>query len=209
MIKKTDYTQKLTDSLLEIGIEATSEQINKLLDYLHILKKWNRAYNLTSIRDIKAMIEKHIIDCASIIKHLSLNKNVLDIGTGAGLPGLVIAVLRPDTKVTVLDSSNKKICFIRQVISDLEITNVSPLCSRIENLTDVRFDYIVSRAFASLGKLYMLSYKLCKDKIIAMKGSISEHEIQEIAHAKYQIIKTHSTENCLHRHIVIITPEES
>ena len=122
----------LLDSIEQLKLEISAEQRGKLMLYLDKLLFWNKAYNLTAIKQPKEALIKHIIDCLAILPHLKSGK-LLDIGTGAGLPGVIIAICQPQREVTVLDSNQKKIRFIRQSISELKITNVTPVASRIEN----------------------------------------------------------------------------
>lgn len=148
--------------------------------YLDKLLFWNKAYNLTAIKQPKEALIKHIIDCLAILPHLKSGK-LLDIGTGAGLPGVIIAICQPQREVTVLDSNQKKIRFIRQSISELKITNVTPVASRIENFVPEehdKFDVVTSRAFASLTDFVDAAEpRLAKNGWLqAMKGLIPEPE---------------------------------
>ncbi len=142
----------LLDAINKLKIEINDDQRLTLMLYLDKLLFWNKAYNLTAIKQPKEALIKHIIDCLAIIPHLKSGK-LLDIGTGAGLPGVIIAICDPQREVTVLDSNQKKIRFIRQSISELKVTNVHPVASRIENFMldeHDKFDVVTSRAFASL-----------------------------------------------------------
>ena len=170
----------LLDSIEQLKLEISAEQRGKLMLYLDKLLFWNKAYNLTAIKQPKEALIKHIIDCLAILPHLKSGK-LLDIGTGAGLPGVIIAICQPQREVTVLDSNQKKIRFIRQSISELKITNVTPVASRIENFVPEehdKFDVVTSRAFASLTDFVDAAEpRLAKNGWLqAMKGLIPEPE---------------------------------
>lgn len=170
----------LLDSITKLKLEISADQRHKLMLYLDKLLFWNRAYNLTAIKQPKEALIKHIIDCLAILPHLKSGK-LLDIGTGAGLPGVVIAICEPNREVTVLDSNQKKIRFIRQSVSELKLTNVTPVASRIENFVPQeheKFEVITSRAFASLTDFVEAAEpRLAQDGWLqAMKGLIPEPE---------------------------------
>ena len=170
----------LLDSITKLKLEISADQRHKLMLYLDKLLFWNKAYNLTAIKQPKEALIKHIIDCLAILPHLKSGK-LLDIGTGAGLPGVVIAICEPNREVTVLDSNQKKIRFIRQSVSELKLTNVTPVASRIENFgpqEHEKFEVITSRAFASLTDFVEAAEpRLAQDGWLqAMKGLIPEPE---------------------------------
>ena len=170
----------LLDSITKLKLEISADQRHKLMLYLDKLLFWNKAYNLTAIKQPKEALIKHIIDCLAILPHLKSGK-LLDIGTGAGLPGVVIAICEPNREVTVLDSNQKKIRFIRQSVSELKLTNVTPVASRIENFVPQeheKFEVITSRAFASLTDFVEAAEpRLAQDGWLqAMKGLIPEPE---------------------------------
>lgn len=144
--------KRLLDAITQLKIEVSEEQRHSLLLYLDKLLFWNKAYNLTAIKQPEEALTKHIIDCLAILPYLKSGR-LLDIGTGAGLPGVVVAICQPERDITVLDSNQKKIRFIRQSVSELGLTNVTPVASRIENFNpqeSEKFDVVTSRAFASL-----------------------------------------------------------
>ena len=170
----------LLDSFTKLELEISTDQRHKLMLYLDKLLFWNKAYNLTAIKQPKEALIKHILDCLAILPHLKSGK-LLDIGTGAGLPGVVIAICEPNREVTVLDSNQKKIRFIRQSVSELKLTNVTPVASRIENFVPQeheKFEVITSRAFASLTDFVEAAEpRLAQDGWLqAMKGLIPEPE---------------------------------
>jgi 16S rRNA (guanine527-N7)-methyltransferase len=162
----------------------------KLLKFCDYIKKSNKLYNLTSIKEIEDMLIKHVLDSLSIKKFIKGN-NILDIGTGAGLPGIPLAITLPDYKFSLLDSNNKKIIFLNHVKINLNIINIDLLHKRIESLdSNNLFDTVVCRSYASLVKIYSNSSKhLNKDGIIvAMKGKFPKEEINELEGLKEDIV---------------------
>ena len=137
-----------TEKRIRTGVEKLSLSlpegaIEKLQSYLDLLVKWNGAYNLTAIRDPGQMVVKHLLDSLSIVPYVQ-GASLIDVGTGAGLPGLVLAIALPELEVTLLDSNGKKVRFLRQVIADLKITNASAVHARVEEF-DRQFDLVSSR----------------------------------------------------------------
>lgn len=158
---------------LDINIDTKAQQ--QILDYLALLKKWNRVYNLTAIAD-EEMIPKHVLDSLAVLPHIC-GTRILDVGTGAGLPGLLLAIARPDWQCVLVDSNAKKIRFIKQVIIELKLDNVEAVSSRIENFNDQKlFDTIISRAYADIEVFYMQTKRLCSNGgcLLAMKGKKPE-----------------------------------
>lgn len=167
-----DYKNLLTSGLQQLCITLPDSAIQKLYTYVELLLKWNKVYNLTAVRDPAQMITHHILDSLAVLPHLKDVSSILDVGTGAGLPGIPLAIARPDISFKLLDSQQKKITFVQHVITSLQLTNVSAVWSRIELLQDVSVDMIISRAFSSLEDYVNLIAKICdaKTKIVAMKG---------------------------------------
>lgn len=139
------------DGLLQLaGISLTDRQKNQLIQYVVLLDKWNKAYNLTSVRDPELMLTRHILDSLVVAPHLR-GQRFIDVGTGPGLPGIPLAIARPDDHFTLLDSLGKRVRFLRQVQHELQLTNVTPVQSRVEAFApEPGFDGVISRAFASL-----------------------------------------------------------
>lgn len=180
-------TQLLKNGISELGLTLSDKQFQQLLQYVSALALWNKKFNLTAITNPKEMLIKHILDSLSLIPSIEkITKTqaieLLDVGTGAGLPGVIIAICMPNVHCTVLDSNSKKIRFIRQVISELGLTNVNPTHERIENLSKSDFDIITSRAFASLlDFVTVVQDRLGHNGLIlAMKGVVPEQEIAEL-----------------------------
>ncbi|MDO4450000.1 MAG: 16S rRNA (guanine(527)-N(7))-methyltransferase RsmG [Moraxella sp.] len=165
----------------DLRLTFSEVQIKQLLGYLDNLLLWTKAYNLTAITEPKDAFIKHILDCLAIVADLPFTErsdvNVLDIGTGAGLPSVIIAIMRPDWQVTALDSNGKKIRFIKQMAGELGLKNIIPVASRIEYF-DGQFDVITSRAFASLDDFVTLAKPYLKTDgvLYAMKGKAPSDE---------------------------------
>ena len=173
--------QKLAQGIAELGLELRPQAQQKLLDYLALLQKWNKVYNLTSIRDAEQMIGHHLLDSLAVLPHLWPGR-WLDVGCGAGLPGLVLAIARPEWKFTLLDSNSKKTSFVQQAIIELGVQNARVNCARVEEMqSDEKFDGIISRAFAETADFVTLTRHLLADKgrWAAMKGT-PEQELQRL-----------------------------
>lgn len=167
---------ELSDGIAELGIEVSPEQQEKLLNYLALLVKWNKTFNLTSIRDPHQMVSNHLLDSLAVVPNL-WDGNWLDVGSGAGLPGLVLAIVRPDWSFTLVDSNSKKTSFVQQAIIELGLKNIAVRCERIENwqVTE-KFDGIISRAFSDTAEFVSLTRHLIKNngRWAAMKGNPKE-----------------------------------
>ena len=173
---------QLQRALSELKLQLSDEQQLQLLYYLQQLLFWNKAYNLTAIKDDQQALIKHIFDSLSIVPFLPPG-DLLDIGTGAGLPAVIVAICQPQRAVTALDSNQKKIRFIKQVASELGLKNLTPIASRIEAHAG-SYQVITSRAFASLVDFVNHSQSKLADNgiICAMKGVEPVDEIQALQH---------------------------
>ncbi|KXS38229.1 MAG: 16S rRNA (guanine527-N7)-methyltransferase [Halomonadaceae bacterium T82-2] len=173
--------RRLNAGLADLGISVDARAREQLLALLRLLHKWNRAYNLTAVRSPEAMVTRHLLDSASILPAMT-GPRVLDIGSGPGFPGLVLAILDPRLTVTLLDSNGKKVRFQRQAVMELGLTNVEPVQARVERFEAPPFDQVVSRAFASLGDFIGLSEPLLasRGEWLAMKGQACEEELAEV-----------------------------
>lgn len=171
---------QLQQALSELKLQLSDEQQLQLLYYLQQLLFWNKAYNLTAIKDDQQALIKHIFDSLSIVPFLPAG-DLLDIGTGAGLPAVMVAICQPQRAVTALDSNQKKIRFIKQVASELGLKNLTPVASRIEAHVG-SYQVITSRAFASLVDFVTHSQSKLADNgiICAMKGVEPIDEIQAL-----------------------------
>ncbi|MFT0771072.1 16S rRNA (guanine(527)-N(7))-methyltransferase RsmG [Psychrobacter aquimaris] len=171
----------LAQAINELGLPLSETQQRTLLLYLDQLLLWNKAYNLTAITDPEEALIKHVIDCLSIITHLPAG-SLLDIGTGAGLPAVIIAICQPERQCTALDSNQKKIRFIKQISSELGLSNMQPIASRIE-AHEASYAVVTSRAFASLIDFVEVAQPRLADDgfLCAMKGKVpSEEELQAL-----------------------------
>ena len=177
------FFPELKQGSQKLGLELSEEALNLLLKYQDALVLWNKAYNLTAIRDPKEMLVKHLLDSLSILNDLPAGR-LLDIGTGGGMPGMIIALCQPDRQCVLLDSNGKKIRFLKQFIADLKLKNVIAVQTRVENEDMIQelgqFDVITSRAFASLTDFITAStpYMNASSVIASMKGLVPTDEIE-------------------------------
>ncbi|MDD1784031.1 16S rRNA (guanine(527)-N(7))-methyltransferase RsmG [Enterovibrio sp. ZSDZ35] len=174
--------QRLAQLISDAGMDIPADQQAQLLGYVEMLHKWNKAYNLTSVRDPQEMIVKHIMDSIVVSQHLT-GSTFIDVGTGPGLPGIPLAIINPEKSFTLLDSLGKRIRFIRQVIHELKISNVTAVQSRVEDFQpDVGFDGVLSRAFASMNDMVSWCHHLPNDKgvFLALKGQVDQVEIDDL-----------------------------
>ncbi|KTD27922.1 16S rRNA (guanine(527)-N(7))-methyltransferase RsmG [Legionella israelensis] len=181
-MNETDLMLKLNKRLKPFGFEQYSD---KLILYLYLLNKWNQAYNLTAVREIETMLDRHIMDSLAISPWLK-GKRLIDVGTGAGLPGIPLAVTHPDRQFVLLDSNGKKIRFLQEVKRQLSLTNVQIEQNRAENYRPAQgFDTVISRAFSSLEQMIRWTrHLLAKQGIwLAMKGRYPENELRQLAYS--------------------------
>jgi len=172
----------------ELDQPLSPEDSDKLLAYLALLERWNKVYNLTSVRDPDQMLTLHLIDClaalASIKRHLASHPvtRILDAGSGGGLPGVVLATLLPGCSVTCVDTVGKKVAFLRQVAAELNLSNLVAEHTRVEDLQGPTNDFVTSRAFASLSDFVQATrHLLAKDGVwMAMKGKDPGLEVQQL-----------------------------
>lgn len=169
--------QRLIDGAAALTVALSEAQAAKLMAYLALLSKWNRVYNLTSVRQPAEMLVQHVLDSIAVVAPLrrwtaGKPARVLDVGSGAGLPGVVLAIVMPELQVTCIDAVGKKAAFVRQVAAELAIPNLHAVHGRVEDLSAEPFDVITSRAFASLADFVSLTRRHCGDATVwmAMKG---------------------------------------
>ncbi|HRF63547.1 MAG TPA: 16S rRNA (guanine(527)-N(7))-methyltransferase RsmG [Candidatus Competibacter sp.] len=162
-----------------LGIQLVPEAATRLGGYLALLERWNHAYNLTAVRDPEAMVVRHVLDSLSILPWLA-GPQVLDVGSGAGLPGIPLAIARPDHRFCLVDSNGKRTRFLNQVVAELRLKNVGVARSRIEDYQpNTLFDSVVSRAFSTLADLVVDAGRLCAPagRLLAMKGVFPDDEL--------------------------------
>ena len=173
---------KLESGLARMGLDVPSGAVDGLLAYMDLLKEWSGTYNLVAPRERDFLLARHVLDSLSITRWLQPG-SLLDVGTGAGLPGLPLAIIRPEMAATLLDSAGKKIRFVRHVGRTLKLANIHPLHQRVEALAEnTAFANITSRAFASL-KEFVQAVRSCADEdtlLLAMKGAYPGQEVEEL-----------------------------
>ncbi|BCO21116.1 16S rRNA (guanine(527)-N(7))-methyltransferase RsmG [Alteromonas sp. McT4-15] len=184
----------LTSGLAALSLELSDTQQQQLVDYVVMIDKWNKAYNLTSVRDPKQMMVKHILDSLAIVPHLSASagENIIDVGTGPGLPGMPLAIAFPNKSFTLLDSLGKRVRFMTQCVHTLKLTNVTPVQSRVEEHNGEKpYDIVLSRAFASLkDMLHWCEHLVDSDgQFLALKGQFPQEEIDEVSD-HFQVSRT-------------------
>ncbi|WP_249976370.1 16S rRNA (guanine(527)-N(7))-methyltransferase RsmG [Vreelandella olivaria] len=172
---------RLDEGLAALGLTVSTLQRDQLLSLLALLHKWNRAYNLTAVRDVEEMVSRHVLDSAAVAPYVH-GPRLLDVGAGPGLPGLVLAILKPELQVTLLDSNGKKVRFQRQAIMELGLTNAIPTQVRVEQFHGHAFDQVISRAFASLVDFVTITQDLpaANGQWLAMKGPGADDELREL-----------------------------
>ena len=176
-------TQKLEQAGKQLNLPLSAETTNKLIDFLQLLHKWNKAYNLTSVRDPHDMLTVHIVDSIAVSPFLDKNQYI-DVGTGPGLPGIPLAIMHPEKSFVLLDSLGKRIRFIKQVAYELSLTNIEPVQCRVEEFKpDGPFDGVLSRAFASINDMLHWCHHLTdkNGEFLALKGQYPEAEISEMS----------------------------
>jgi 16S rRNA (guanine527-N7)-methyltransferase len=178
----------------QMGVVLHEQACQKLLNYLALMQKWNRVYNLSAIRDPQEMMVKHLLDSLAVVPHLSNQalSSLIDVGTGGGLPGIPIAIVFPDLAVSLLDSNEKKTRFLVQVKAQLGLENVKVLHQRVEDHSQ-RYDVVISRAFASMQDFIELTKHLVTDKgcWLAMKSQSLPEELSHLPQG-YQVESLHA-----------------
>lgn len=180
----------LDAGLGEAGITLSAEVRYKLLGYLVLIQKWNKVHNLTAVRDPDEMVTLHLLDSLSVLPHIKATR-LLDAGSGAGLPGIPLALCLPELQVTVMDSSHKKASFMRQAKAELGIPNLEVVCGRVEDYKpDQLFDIVISRAFSDLNQFVTLTKHLgAKDaQWLAMKGVHPYDELAQLNSIPVQLV---------------------
>jgi 16S rRNA (guanine527-N7)-methyltransferase len=182
----------LEAGMQQMGVQYSSEQRDQLLSYLQLLITWNKAYNLTAIRDPGQMVKLHLLDSLTLLPHL-VGERLIDVGTGAGLPGIPLAIMCPDRDFTLLDSNGKKTRFLFQARCDLGLTNLREINSRVElHKPEVAYDAVLSRAFTSVGDMVVkCCHLLSSDGVfLAMKGKFPQSELSEVG-KDYKVDASH------------------
>lgn len=198
---------KLDRLIGQTELELMHKQKQQLVDFVKLLDKWNKAYNLTSVRDPNEMLIKHIMDSLVVSPYLQGNA-FIDVGTGPGLPGIPLAIANPDKQFVLLDSLGKRITFIKNALRELGLTNVTPVLSRVESYQNAQFDGVLSRAFASLNDMVAWCYHLpnANGKFYALKGIYQSEEFTQIQQPikLIDVIKLNVPELVGERHLVVL-----
>ncbi|WP_300379713.1 16S rRNA (guanine(527)-N(7))-methyltransferase RsmG [Clostridium sp.] len=183
-----EFFQLMKEASLEVGLELTEVQYNQFMKYMRLLQEWNEKVNLTAITEDKEVVKKHFIDCIKAFKSEAIKsaKTIIDVGTGAGFPGIPIAIMNPNVKVTLLDSLNKRINFLNLVVRELGLKNIVTIHSRAEdgaNNKELReaFDVATSRAVANMSVLseFCIPYVKINGYFVALKGPAIEEELKD------------------------------
>lgn len=198
----------LTAGLHALGLPSDAGTAQRLTAYLDLLEKWNRVYNLTAIRERGQMLTHHLLDSVAVVPHIR-GPRVLDVGTGGGLPGIPLAIVRPELDVTLLDSNHKKTAFLNQAVAELRLANVRVAAERVEAWdTAQRFETIVSRAFADLAEFITLTERLLAPggRFAAMKGVHPFEEIERLpaAFVAREVLKLNVPGLDAERHLVLV-----
>jgi 16S rRNA (guanine527-N7)-methyltransferase len=212
-----ELLQILTQGAAQMSVTLSETQIDDLLAYIREFDKWNKAYNLSAIRDIRQMVARHLLDSLSVVPWFVETTRrvdyVIDVGTGGGLPGIPLAIMFPEKKFTLLDSNGKKTRFLFQVKTLLKLDNLSVENRRVEEFIPAKkFDVVISRAFASLqdmteGCIQMLQ---AGGVFVAMKGLFPQDELEPIA-SKIALLETHKlnvAETDGERHLLVLQPKQ-
>jgi len=173
----------LAEGVTALKIPSTPEQHEKLLAFLRLIQEWNKVYNLTAIRDLRIGVDLHLLDSLTVWPHLR-GERVLDVGTGAGLPGIPLAVMSDDRHFVLLDSNAKKTRFVQQAVIELGLSNVEVVTARVENYyPELGFDTVLARAYATLAEILAATRRMLTPHgvILAQKGQLPEDEIQTLS----------------------------
>ena len=197
-----------------MGVPLSETQAGKLLDYLDLLQKWNKAYNLTAVRERPAMLTQHLLDSLSIVPHLPPG-DLLDVGSGGGLPGIPLAILQPERSITLIDTVGKKVAFLKQATMTLGLKNLSAVSDRIESWVPPEkqaagFALITARAYATLSTLVGQTQRLLAENggWYAMKGVFPDAEMAELPPdvAVQAVIPLQVPDLGAERHLVLMVP---
>jgi 16S rRNA (guanine527-N7)-methyltransferase len=201
--------EQIAGGIAAMGIDLPDGAAAKLAGHLSLVEKWNRVHNLTAVRSPDQMVALHVLDSLSILAHLGRAAEIVDVGTGAGLPGIPLAIARPGMRVTLLDSSHKKCAFLQQAKTELGLANVEVVCDRVESWKPAKqFDVAVSRAFSDLADFVEQARHLVAPggRLIAMKGVHPFDEIARVpaSHRVSQVLELTVPGLDAHRHAVFL-----
>ncbi|MES2500314.1 MAG: 16S rRNA (guanine(527)-N(7))-methyltransferase RsmG [Pseudomonadota bacterium] len=195
----------LAQGIASMGLAVSDEAQQKLLAYLVLLQKWSKVYNLTAVRDPLEMVTLHLLDSLSVLPHVN-SKNILDVGSGGGLPGIVLAICKPELQVTTIDTVQKKVIFMRQVKGELGLNNLTVVHARVESFQPIQpFELVISRAFSEIALFIRLTKHLIakNGQWFAMKGMMPTSEIQGLPIVPVNIIALKVAGLNAERHLVV------
>lgn len=175
--------EQLARGIAALGLDLSATSLEKLLAYARLLGKWNRVYNLSAVRDEQSVVSHHLLDSLSVLPHLATVASLADVGSGGGLPGIPLAIARPDMAVTLVESNHKKSAFLQQARIELSLANVSVHCERVEAWQpETRFAAVISRAFSDLAEFVRVAGHLVTPggRMLAMKGVHPYEEITQL-----------------------------
>lgn len=198
--------EKLAEGIAQLGLNIDAATQQKLLAYLALLEKWNKVHNLTAVRDPSEMVTLHLLDSLTVLPHIKQGR-LLDVGSGAGFPGIVLALTRPDLSVTTLDSVGKKASFMRQVKAQLSITNLEVVGGRVEAYKPAHpFDIVISRAFSEMADFLRLTRHLLAEggEWLAMKGVYPHEELARVTGVSTEVVELHVPGLEARRHLVFL-----
>jgi len=195
--------------LVSMGIAVSPAQQARLVAHLELVAKWNRVHNLTAVRETSQMVVLHLLDSLSILPHLEGARTIADVGTGPGFPGIPVAIVREDARVTLVESSHKKCAFLQQAKTELALVNAEIACERVEQFDPpVKFDAVVSRAFSDLPDFVAQAGHLVAPggRLVAMKGVYPFDEIARVpsTHRVAQVLELHVPSLEAKRHLVVV-----
>ena len=201
--------EQIGRGLVAMGIAVSPAQREKLAAHLELIAKWNRVHNLTAIRETSQMVVLHLLDSLSVLAQLEGARNIADVGTGPGFPGIPVAITRPDARVTLIESSHKKCAFLQQAMTELGLDNVAIACERVEHFApEEKFDAVISRAFSDLPDFVEQARHLVAPggKLIAMKGVYPFDELARVprTHRVAQVLELHVPTLEAKRHVVVL-----
>ena len=184
-----DSRELLTQGMAKLGLDPDEKQVSHFLAYINLLQKWNKTFNLTTVDTTSGIITQHLLDSLAIIPYIRV-ESIVDVGSGAGLPGIPLAIMLPDIRVTMLDSNGKKTRFLNQVILELGLENAEAVQSRVEQFRpDIAPEMIVTRAFAPLQRMVKSCAHLMHQGVplLAMKSARVDHELEDWPHQGWDI----------------------
>jgi 16S rRNA (guanine527-N7)-methyltransferase len=201
--------ERIAEGLSSMSLSLPDEALSRCASFLRLLEKWNRVHNLTAVRETERMVVLHLLDSLSVLPHIEGARSLVDVGSGGGLPGIPIALARPELRVTLLDSSSKKTSFLEQARGELALANVDVVCARVEQWHPQHtYDVVVSRAFADLGEFVEQAQHLLAPggRMLAMKGVYPFEEIARVpaSHRVSQVAELHVPQLDAKRHLVFV-----